>query len=121
MPIAAGENEFSVAGFERLVTSGAVDVLQPELVKFGGLTPARAVGDLAEQAGLALCPHNYSLGPSFVANVHWAVTARPTRWLEVPWLPAGQSFPSGLDVPSLIDGCIAAPTLAGLSAPAHDA
>jgi L-alanine-DL-glutamate epimerase-like enolase superfamily enzyme len=118
MPVAAGENEFSLAGFARLVAAGAVDVVQPEIAKFGGLTPARAVGALVAHAGLVLAPHNYSLGPSFVANVHWAATAPAARWLEVPWLPEGQSFPSGLGVPRLVDGCVPVPSAPGLSAPA---
>ena len=53
-----------------------------------------------------MCPHNYSMGPSFLANVHWGVTARPTRWIEVPWLPEGQTFPCGVPMPALADGCV---------------
>jgi len=114
MPIAAGENEFSVEGFARLIASGAIDVVQPEIAKFGGLTPARAVGALAARNGVAMCPHNYSMGPSFLANVHWAVTASASSWIEVPWLPAGQSFPCGLPMPVLVDGCVSAPSVPGL-------
>jgi len=106
MPIAAGENEFSIGGFERLIASGAIDVVQPEIAKFGGLTPARRIGELAARAGVPMCPHNYSMGPSFIANVHWGTTAHATRWIEVPWLPEGQSFPCGLAMPVLSDGCV---------------
>ena len=114
MPIAAGENEFSLAGFERLVTAGAVDILQPEIAKFGGLTPAREVGALAASAGIPLCPHNYSVGPSLLANIHWGVTSPAVRWLELPWLPEGGSFPCGMSLPTLVDGCVQAPTTPGL-------
>ena len=114
MPIAAGENEFSVAGFERLVSSGAIDILQPEIAKFGGLTPARAVGELARTHRLPMYPHNYSLGPSLLANIHWAMTAPAARWLEVPWLSEGGTFPCGLPMPELVDGCILPPTAPGL-------
>jgi hypothetical protein len=114
MPIAAGENEFSLAGFERLVLSGAVDILQPEIAKFGGLTPARGIGELADDAGLPLYPHNYSLGPSLLANIHWAMTTPAARWLEVPWLSEGGSFPCGMPMPELVDGCVLPPTAPGL-------
>ena len=107
MPIAAGENEFSLAGFERLIASGAVDILQPEIAKFGGITPARGVG-------VPLCPHNYSLGPSLLANIHWAMTAPAARWLEVPWLSEGGSFPCAMPMPALVDGCVLPPTAPGL-------
>jgi L-alanine-DL-glutamate epimerase-like enolase superfamily enzyme len=114
MPIAAGENEFSLGGFERLVESGAIDIIQPEIAKFGGLTPARGIGELAAGAGLAMYPHNYSCGPSLLANIHWAFTAPAARWLEIPWLPEGQSFPCGLALPELHDGCVLAPVGPGL-------
>ena len=114
MPIAAGENEFSLAGFERLIASGAVDIIQPEIAKFGGLTPARAIGELARAAGLPMYPHNYSLGPSLLANIHWAMTEPAARWLEIPWLSEGGSFPCGLPMPELVDGCITPPTGPGL-------
>lgn len=114
MPIAAGENEFGVAGFERLVVSGAIDILQPEIAKFGGLTPARWVAELATAAALPMYPHNYSMGPSFLANVHWAMTTPIAKWLEMPWLPEGQAFPCGLAMPDLVDGCVLPPTGPGL-------
>jgi len=114
MPIAAGENEFSLAGFERLIASGAIDFLQPEIAKFGGLTPARGVGHLAETERVPMYPHNYSLGPSLLANIHWAMTAPAARWLEVPWLPEGGSFPCAMPMPELVDGCVLAPTAPGL-------
>jgi len=114
MPIAAGENEFSVDGFERLIASGAVDILQPEIAKFGGLTPAREVGALAASAGIPVYPHNYSLGPSLLANIHWGITCEAVKWLELPWLPEGGTFPCAMPTPELIDGCVRAPDEPGL-------
>lgn len=119
MPIAAGENEFSLAGLERLVTSGAVDILQPEIAKFGGLTPARGIGEMAVAAGIPMYPHNYSLGPSLLANIHWAMTAPAARWLEVPWLSEGGTFPCGMPMPELVDGCVLPPTAPGLGYTGH--
>lgn len=115
IPIAAGENEFGAEGFARLLASGAVDVVQPDLVKCGGLSPAADIARLATDHGVALAPHNYSLGPSLRANVHWASSAPATQWVEVPWLPAGQRFPSGERVPTLAGGCIPRPTGPGLA------
>lgn len=114
MPIAAGENEFSVSGLERLLASGAVDVLQPEVVKLGGLTPARRLAESSARTGVPLCPHNYSLGPSLLANLHWAAVTPQVRWVEVPWLPEGGSFPCGMPVPTIVDGCVLVPEGPGL-------
>ncbi len=112
--LAAGENEFGVTGFRSLIESGHVDVLQPDLAKCGGLSSARAIAHLAEAAGAWLCPHNFSLGPSLGANIHWAMTAKAARWIEVPFLPEGQHFPGRWRTPTLVDGCIPYPDAPGL-------
>ncbi len=114
MPFAAGENEFSAAGFEQLIGSGAVNIVQPEIAKFGGLTPARQIGELITSADLGLSPHNYSMGPSWLASWHWACTEPSTAWLEVPWLSEGAGFPLNMAMPTTSDGTVAAPIAAGL-------
>ncbi len=115
VPIAAGENEFSLDGFTRLLAAGAVDIVQPEVAKCGGLTAVRPISALAHAHGIPVYPHNFSLGPSFRANVHWAFADASVRWIELPWLPVGQGFPSGMAVPLLVDGCVKKPTEPGLS------
>jgi D-galactarolactone cycloisomerase len=114
IPVAAGENEFGLAGFERLLESGAVDVLQPDLVKCGGLTPAAAIAEAARNAGVVIAPHNFSLGPSLCANVAWAAVTPEVGWLEVPWLNRANSFPSGVEPPVLTAGSVPPPSAPGL-------
>ena len=114
-PVAAGENVFSVAAFERLLRSGAIDVLQPDLVKCGGLTPAAAIADLADEHGAVLCPHNFSLGPSLSANIAWAFTSKASARVEVPWLSPGHEFPANTPMPVLVDGYLSPPIVPGLS------
>ena len=36
---------------------------------------ARGIAELCAEARLPMYPHNYSLGPSLLANIHWAFTA----------------------------------------------
>lgn len=112
--LAAGENEFSVAGFERLSESGAVDVIQPDLAKCGGLTTATDIARVANVHAITLAPHNFSLGPSLLANIAWAAVTTTVEWVEVPWLGENRTFPSGMGVPRLVDGCILPPDAAGL-------
>jgi L-alanine-DL-glutamate epimerase-like enolase superfamily enzyme len=45
--------------FERFIRSGCVDVIQPDLSRCGGLTVARQVAALAEEAGIDLVPHSW--------------------------------------------------------------
>ncbi len=113
--LAAGENEFSLAGFRRLLESGAVDIVQPDLAKCGGLSVAVQIAELATRSGVQLCPHNFSLGPSLGANIHWAMTASAATRIEVPLLPEGQSFPGSYPMPTLVNGMISYPEVPGLA------
>ena len=76
-PIAAGEHEATRHGFRDLVEAGAVDVLQPDVNRLGGITEARRVWALGETFGLDVIPH---LG--FAHNAHLAITSLATPLLE---------------------------------------
>jgi L-alanine-DL-glutamate epimerase-like enolase superfamily enzyme len=70
-PIAAGEHEFTRYGFRQLLEAHAVDVLQPDVNRVGGITEARKVWALAAAHGVPVVPHagqahNYHL---VMANV----------------------------------------------------
>lgn len=117
VPLAAGENELSTDGIARLAATGAVDVLQPEVAKLGGLTEARGVGAVARATGCRVAPHNFSMGPSWFASWHLAAHLAEAAWLEVPWLPEGQTFPAGVAPLPVADGTVAAPNGLGLLAP----
>ena len=69
-PIAAGENEFGVQGFEELLRTKAVDIVQPDAVRCGGISEARAVAELALRAGKKFAPHSWSDAVAVVANAH---------------------------------------------------
>lgn len=114
VPLAAGENELSIDGIGRLAETGAVDVLQPEVAKLGGLTETRHVGAVARRTGCQVAPHNFSMGPSWFASWHLAAHLPEATWLEMPWLPEGQGFPFGLAAPPVVDGTVAAPAGVGL-------
>ena len=82
-PIAAGEHEATRYGFRHLVEAGAVDVLQPDVNRLGGITEARRVWALGETFGLDVIPH---LG--FAHNAHLAITSLATPLLEYMPPPA---------------------------------
>ena len=115
-PLAGGENEYSLRDFDRLLASGALTWVQPEITKIGGLTPALRIGALTELYNVALAPHNFRLGPSLLASVHWGFASPQTRWLEVPFIPPTMQFPAGVELPALVDGQVASPTKPGIGA-----
>jgi L-alanine-DL-glutamate epimerase-like enolase superfamily enzyme len=59
IPLAAGEREFGVPPFRRLVESRCISVVQPDLLRVGGVTGWRLVAGLAESNLLKVAPHFY--------------------------------------------------------------
>ena len=53
----AGEHEYSRFGFNNLIASGAIDIVQPDLMWCGGMTEALRIGALAAQKGVPIVPH----------------------------------------------------------------
>ena len=111
---AAGENEYTLDAFDRLMKSGAVDYVQPEITKVGGLSMARKISVLADLHNFQLCPHGFRVGPALYANIHWALTQMNMEWLEIPWLPEGYAFPSGVPTPEMEEGMVCLPEGPGL-------
>ena len=59
VPIAAGEQVATVWDFERFIRMGCVDIIQPDLSRCGGLSVAKRVSDMAEDANIDLVPHSW--------------------------------------------------------------
>jgi L-alanine-DL-glutamate epimerase-like enolase superfamily enzyme len=57
IPIALGENVYTVYRFREFLDAGAVDIVQPNVVRVGGITPFLAIADLAIDRGARLAPH----------------------------------------------------------------
>jgi L-alanine-DL-glutamate epimerase-like enolase superfamily enzyme len=70
VPIAAGENDFAIHSFEALVAADAVDFLQPNIGRCGGVSGMLAIGDLCDRAGLKLAPHGVGGCVSVSAALH---------------------------------------------------
>lgn len=105
IPIALGETLFSLAEFQDYVSRGAVEVLQPDLTRIGGLTAWLKVAALAEQHHRVLAPH---LFPELA--VHLACGLPHVRMVEyMPWFDA-----AFLETPAIVDGKIVPPQRPGL-------
>jgi L-alanine-DL-glutamate epimerase-like enolase superfamily enzyme len=59
-PIAAGETGYGWRGMLELLRAGAVDILQPDLMRCGGITPFLNVAALAEAFPVTVMPHLYA-------------------------------------------------------------
>lgn len=57
IPVAAGESLYTEAQFRDVLVAGAVDYLQPNLCRVGGITPFLRVARLARLFGVPVMPH----------------------------------------------------------------
>jgi L-talarate/galactarate dehydratase len=81
-PIATGEMLASVAEHVRLIEARAVDVIQPDAPRIGGITPFLRLATLADHAGLQLAPHF-----AMEIHLHLAATYPREPWVEhFEWL-----------------------------------
>jgi L-alanine-DL-glutamate epimerase-like enolase superfamily enzyme len=81
-PIASGEMLSAASDHRRLLEAGAVDVIQPDAPRIGGITPYRRVADLADELGVTVAPH-------FATQLHVHLAAAQPRegWVEwFDWL-----------------------------------
>ena len=67
VPLAGGENVMGYDGFASLIGDGHHGVVQPDMLKWGGLTGAHAVGRRAVAAGRSYCPHWLGTGLGLLA------------------------------------------------------
>ncbi len=57
IPIAGGEHEFTLFGFRDLLQTRALDYIQFDTNRVGGITQARKIAALAEAHGIPVIPH----------------------------------------------------------------
>lgn len=79
--VAAGEQDVTLAGFERLLDCG-LDIVQPDVARVGGLTNMRRIGQLAAQRHKMCVNHSYKTGVSVAASLHALAALPNTYWLE---------------------------------------
>ena len=98
VPVAAGENEFGMQGFAELIRAGAVDIVQPDASRCGGISEVRRVGQLAGEHGLRVATHSWSDAVAILANAH--VVAALPNGITVEMDRTGNPFVDEL----LVDG-----------------
>jgi L-alanine-DL-glutamate epimerase-like enolase superfamily enzyme len=105
VPIAVGETFFGRDEAQRYLERGAVDILQPDVTRLGGLTAWLKVAALAEAHHRPVVPH---LMPEVA--VHLACGLPGVQAVEyMPWF-----FAAFTEVPALVNGQLAPPKRPGL-------
>ena len=70
LPIAAGENHYLRYQARQLLVAGAVDIIQSDPSKCGGITECKKIADMASAFRRPFAPHNSTSGVVGAACVH---------------------------------------------------
>ena len=82
-PIAAGENHYLAHGFRRLLETGGVDIVMPDLQKCGGLGEGQRIANLANLYYTPFAPHMVASFLGAMASCH--VCASVPNFLILEW------------------------------------
>jgi len=90
VPICCGENHYTRHGLREMIVTQAVDVLQPDIPRVGGLLEAKKIADLADIYYIPMAAHNVSSPFATLAACHACASMRNFAILEfhaqdVPW------------------------------------
>ena len=117
IPIASGENAYNRWMIRDLIVNGRPDIVQPDVVKIGGISELIKVGNVANAFGVPMTVHNTQPIISTAAHLHWIATRN-----DVPYAQEYNIEPVSIrdDRPILktpldvVDGHITVPTGPGL-------
>jgi L-alanine-DL-glutamate epimerase-like enolase superfamily enzyme len=115
IPMAFGEQQFSLWQFDWMLRHGMMDIVQPDINYNGGLIRAKRVARIAERLGKTIVPHNTQTGSNSVNILQFAsCTKNATPLMEYPWR-ASQKKPTWYTPDFKIkDGKIQVPTTPGM-------
>jgi L-alanine-DL-glutamate epimerase-like enolase superfamily enzyme len=82
VPLAAGENAGSLEEFRRLIDIGKVAVVQPSVIKVGGISEMLRIITFARSRGVTVAPHSPYFGPGLAATVHLCAALLPQQQVE---------------------------------------
>lgn len=69
-PIAVGENLNMLFGFENFIVRGAVDFIQPDVARAGGISEIKKISALAAKHKVPVSFHTWGDGVALAASVH---------------------------------------------------
>jgi L-alanine-DL-glutamate epimerase-like enolase superfamily enzyme len=115
LPIALGEQEYSLHGFRWLIANDAVRIVQPDNYYFGGMIRSMQVARMAAATGKNCTPHMSGGGLGYLYMMHFvSVLPNAAPYHEFKGLKTGVQFHCGTSPLKVVDGKIKVPTGVGL-------
>ena len=114
-PIAVGERLHTMNEFRPLFDLYAVDIVQPDITHFGGLTQTRRLAAWADVYNVLIAPHNVGGPVSTAAALHLAACT-PNFMIQEHFNDFADSWvkQAAPGVPEVVDGYFSLPTAPGL-------
>jgi L-alanine-DL-glutamate epimerase-like enolase superfamily enzyme len=81
--VAAGENFYGTAAACEAVRTGAIDIIQPDLAKTGGIRTALEIARVARECGVEMAYHNFASAVGVVASIHLSAGATQGSLVEI--------------------------------------
>jgi galactonate dehydratase len=121
-PIAVGERLHTMNEFRPVFDLYAVDIIQPDISHFGGLTNTRRLAAWADVYNVLLAPHNVGGPVSTAAALHVAACT-PNFMIQEHFNDFADSWvkQAAPGVPEVIDGYFSLPTAPGLGVELNEA
>ena len=120
--IAGGEDFILVRDFETLAKRKAVNILQPDCTRVGGLTKMRSIHAAASKNNLDLIPHGWNTAVGLAADLQFQATVTNSEYRMVEFRPHRSITDVLKDNPFSLDneGRVTVPTGAGLGVELND-
>ncbi len=115
IPIAGGEQEYSLHGFRWLIANDGLQIVQPDNYYFGGMIRSMKVARMAQAFGKSCTPHMSGGGLGYLYMIHF-VSALGNAFAhhEFKGLNTNVQFECKTSPLSVVDGKIKVPTGPGL-------
>ncbi|SPE51101.1 Mandelate racemase/muconate lactonizing enzyme, C-terminal domain protein [Verrucomicrobia bacterium] len=115
LPIALGEQEYSLHGFRWLIANDAVQIVQPDNYYFGGMIRSMKVARMAEAFGKRCTPHMSGGGLGFLYMLQFvSALSNAMPHHEFKGLRTSVQFECKTSPLKVVDGKIKVPTGPGL-------
>jgi len=111
IPVAGGEQEYSLHGFRWLIANDGLQVIQPDTYYFGGMIRSMKVALMAQAFGKKCTPHMTGGGLGFLYMIHF-VSALPNalQYHEFKGLKTDIIYECKSSPLKVVDGMLQVPT-----------
>jgi len=111
IPVAGGEQEYSLHGFRWLIANDGLQIVQPDNYYFGGMIRSMKVARMAEAFGKSCTPHMSGGGLGYLYMIHFvSALGNASAHHEFKGLNTNVQFECKTSPLAVVDGKIKVPT-----------